>query len=825
MKKALAIAVLLFSAGIAPAQTPAPFNMGPERPQNMPSLAPPGQQPPPPRPASPAPGPVQTQIPLSPPRASGQTTPSPAPPRATAPSSATPAPAGQAATSPRQPAGLPAELAGRHFLVPEKSLRLNGEADQRSWSIYLTPEQAAAPAKLNLGYQNSIVVAPEVSELAVTINDVPVYANPITSPDQISDRVLDIPAGVLKAGINFVRFRADQRHRTDCTIESTFELWTDIDPQRTFLTFGASGTNRLSRLDDIRAVGVDEEGNTRFRLIVPALDQLGATDMLMRLTQGLALMGGMPNQSFTFEKTPSRLPKPGELAIFVGTRDELRPLLPALPAAAANAAVASFLDYPGSDGASALVLSGPSWPALEGLIESFVAATDGSATQRRETLSTQAWHGRDTPFLFSNAAIDFAQLGIDSQEFAGRLFRTRFTIGVPADFYANAYGEARILLDAAYTADVQPGSHIDIFVNGDIASTVPITSSGGAILRHLPIKLTLQHFKPGVNTITVEAALLTRQDIACAPGSTADSKPRFALFGSSQFQMPDFARIAQVPNLAATAGTGFPYRIGAEPVSMFLGRIDEQTLSAAATFLGKMSIASHHVVPVDVTISAARVAGTNALFIGSISEFPANILTQLKIDQESRNSWNPAGVSSNTSARPSLTLQDWQQRAGNNFFSQQFRALGDWAKDNFDLSMAMLRFAPATDELYKPPQTAKLIIAQESDPTELGTWTAIISPDSASLAEGMQAFSAREEWDRLKGRIMVYEGDGKELHDVPVSWFRFMPTQPFSPGNARLIAANWLSDNIMSYALLLAAGGVLLGLATGGLLSLLGRNK
>jgi len=844
MKKALATAVFLLSAGIALAQAlaqaPAPFNMNPERSsESQPPAAPPGQQAPPPRPVQPAPAPapaqppapVQTPIPLPPAPAPFQAAPAPATgpvptaPRAATPPSATPAPVAQPRAPARQQPAAPAALSGRHYLVPEKSLRLNGEVEQRSWSIYLTPEQAAAPARLNIGYQNSIVVAPEVSQLAVTINDVPVYNNPITSPEQVSDRALDIPAGVLKAGINLVRFRADQRHRTDCTIESTFELWTEVDPARTFLTFGTNSMRRLSRLDDIRAVGVDEKGGTRFRLIVPALDQLGATDVLMRLTQGLALMGGMPNQSFTFEKTPSGLPKPGELAIFVGTRDELRPLLPALPAAAANAAVASFLDYPGADGASALVLSGPSWPSLEGLIESFVAATDGSATQRRETLSTQAWHGLDTAFLFSNAVIDFAQLGIESQEFAGRLFRTRFTIGVPADFYANAYGEARILLDAAYTADVLPGSHIDIFVNGDIASTVPITSSGGAILRHLPIKLTLQHFKPGVNTITVEAALLTRQDVACAPGSTADNKARFALFGSSQFQMPDFARIAQVPNLAATAGTGFPYRLGTDPVSLFLGRIDEQTLSAAATFIGKMSVASHHIMPVDVTISAARVAGANALFVGSISEFPANILTQLKIDQESRNTWNPAGISSNTSARTPLTLQDWQQRTGSNFFSQKFTALGAWAKDNFDLSLAMLRFAPSTDELYKPPQTAKLIIAQESDPTQLGTWTAIISPDSASLAEGMRAFSAREEWDKLKGRIMVYEGDDKEPHDVPVSWFRFMPTQPFSPGNARLIAANWLSDNIMSYALLLAAGGVLLGLATGGLLSLLGRNK
>ncbi len=75
----------------------------------------------------------------------------------------------------------------------------------------------------------------------------------------------------------------------------------------------------------------------------------------------------------------------------------------------------------------------------------------------------------------------------------------------------------------------------------------------------------------------------------------------------------------------------------------------------------------------------------------------------------------------------------------------------------------------------------------------------------------------------MSGRIAIYSGADEEMGSVPVSWFRFMPTQELSFSNARLITANWLSDNIMSYALLLAAGSVLLGLATGGLLSLLGR--
>ncbi|WP_226951193.1 cellulose biosynthesis cyclic di-GMP-binding regulatory protein BcsB [Rhizobium terrae] len=850
MKKALALALFLLSPGMAPAQAPAPFDMNQERARENPAQPPaPAVRSPSPAPSEPArtppaqsppvqtpsPGPTPAR-PTLPPPVTGQPvrppaanpTPAPAPPTTprapTAPSLQQPAPAARASAPAQQPSS-PGDLANRRYLVPEKSLRLTGEIEQRSWSVYLTPEQAAAPAKLHLGYQNSIVVAPEVSHLGVTINDVPIYGKPIAFAEKVGEQVVEVPAGTLKAGANIIRFRADQRHRTDCTLESTFELWTEIDPGRTFLSFDTAGLHRFSRLDDIRAVGVDDKGNTRFRLIVPSLDQLGSTDVLMRLAQGLALMGGMPNQSFVFEKAPSGLPQPGELAIFIGTYDELRPLLPALTPAAANAAVASFLDYPGTQHASTLILSGPSWPALEGLVDSFVASTDGTATQRRETLSTQAWNGIDTPFLFSNALLDFTQLGIDSQEFAGRLFRTRFTIGVPSDFYANAYGEARILLDAAYSSDVLPGSHIDIFVNGNIASTVPVTSSRGAVLRHLPIKLTLRHFKPGVNTIVIEASLLTRKDAACSPGATADNKPRFAIFGSSQFAMPGFARIAQVPNLAATAGTGFPYRTSTDPVSLFMGRIEEQSLSAAATFLGKISVASHHVLPVDVTISAARISGSNALFVGSISEFPANILTQLKIDQESRNSWNPAGGPANAAAGSSITLQDWQQRTGSNFLAQQFATLSEWARENFDLTLATLRFAPATDEFFKPPRSARMIIAQESDPTQIGTWTAIISPDSASLAEGMKAFSVREEWDGMTGRILVYEGGEKEPQAVPVSRFRFMPTQPFSFENARLIAANWLSDNIMSYALLLAAGGVLLGLATGGLLSLLGRNK
>jgi hypothetical protein len=768
----------------------------------------------------PAPAPQQqtpAQWSAQPPR-SGQPQPvaPAAPSQAQSPQPSRPA---TGATTPVQAAAVPDQT--RRYLLPFSDMRLNGEIEQRSWSVYLTAEQAGRAAKLHVAYQNSIFVAPETSKLTITINDVVIAAEPIASAEKPAERTFEIPAGLLKAGGNMVRFGASQRHRTDCTIESTYELWTDIDPAGTYLSFNGANDRRLGTLDDLKAIGVDGKGNTRFRIIAPALDQLGATDTLMRLSQALALIGGMPNQSFTFRRQVEGSLQPGEVAVFVGTSDELKPVLPQLAPAAANTTMASFVDYPGQSGVSALVLSGPSWPSISGLVDSFVGSLDGQSTQRNDTLSTESWRGMDTPFLFSDTVLDFSTLGVNSQEFTGRLFRTSFTIGVPADFYANAYGEARILLDAAYTPDVLPGSHLDIFVNGNIASTVPITSAGGAVLRHLPIKLTLRHFRPGVNTVTVEASLRTASDAACAPGASSEDKPRFAIFSTSQFHMPDFARIAQVPNVAATIGTGFPYSRERDPVSLFLGRIDEPTLSAAATFAGKMAIAAHHAVPFNVTISAARMAERNAIFVGGISEMPLNILSQLKIDQDSRNSWSP-DLTPHTITTPGISLQDWQ-RTDSNFLSRQFAQISNWAKENYDLSLATLRFAPATDELYKPPRSAQLIMAQESDPTGLGTWTAVLAPDATQLDESMQQISSREEWQKLGGRIAIYSGPDKEMGRVPVSWFRFMPTTDISFSNARLIAANWLSDNIMSYALLLAAGSLLLGLATGGLLSLLGR--
>jgi hypothetical protein len=226
-----------------------------------------------------------------------------------------------------------------------------------------------------------------------------------------------------------------------------------------------------------------------------------------------------------------------------------------------------------------------------------------------------------------------------TEEFAGRRFRTDFVVGIPSDFYANEYGQARLLLDAAYSAEVKPGSHIDIYVNDNIAATVPITNSGGAILRKLPVPVTMRHFRPGANSIAIEAVLMTDADEACAPGATGKQDSRFVLFDTSAFEMPRYARMAQLPNLARSAGTGFPYNRSATPVPVMVDTSEVGSVSAAATILAKMSSAAGRPFAIDSIASTQAIGERDALFFGPIGRFPPEILTQVGLTADSRVTW------------------------------------------------------------------------------------------------------------------------------------------------------------------------------------------
>ncbi|MCJ8052492.1 cellulose biosynthesis cyclic di-GMP-binding regulatory protein BcsB [Shinella curvata] len=721
---------------------------------------------------------------------------------------------------PEKKAEVP-DVAARRYIIPATTLMLEGEAASHSFPVYLTPQQAAAATSINLGYSNAVVVAPEVSGLTVIVNDVTVGETPVQSPEGTKDMRFELPAGLLRPGVNRVTFNAVQRHRTDCTIRSTYDLWTALDPARTYLTVSRDTSGRLLTTDDIAAIGVGPDGRTRFTMIVPEMGQPITTNALMRLSQGLALMAKMPNQTFDVVDTLPVTGGAGELHVMVGTAADLSPLLPGLPSSASVSAVATFVDAPAGD-RKIFVVSGPDWPSIEGAVEGMVSPIDRPLGVTREALSVRQRNAAEMPLLSGATTLRLASLGVRTAEFSGRRLRTGFDVGIPSDFFAGAYGEATLLLDAAYSAEVQPGSHVDIYVNGNIASTVPITSRNGGIFRHLPIRVTMRHFRPGPNRIDIETVLMTAADKVCAPGSSASEEPRFALFDTSEFRMPRFARIAQLPNLAALSGTGFPYSRAVDPIALYLDRLDTDTLSSSATFLGKMAVSSGRALQVRPESSALAIGERDALLFGTISQLPPLVLAQTHIEAESASSWGGAGGDAGQGATQDA-LNEWQSRVRGGSWRGQFSAFEAWLQETFDISLSSLRLLPGEEAPVTPDDASRFLVAQGDSPGRTAVWTVVSAPTGADLRAGMNAVAQDARWQQLDGYITLESKDVEALDTRAVSRTRFVATQPWTFANLRLIAANWLSSNILAYAMIFCVLSILLGIATSGLLRRFGR--
>ena len=258
MRRSLALALIgLCAAAAAPAQQPpAPFAMQPGAATAQP--APPAAAPPQGGGAAGAPRPFDMggQGPRAPAPGPAATPPAPV----AAPGASRERPAREAPAGPAAPAGAGP---GR-FVVPEEALRLEGEMDARTWSVFLTQEEAADEAALTVAYTNAIFVMPEASRLRASLNGEVVLDAPIESPGGLRTIRVPVRRNLLRAGQNRVRVEVSQRHRTDCSVNATYELWTQLDGAATRLTFARGGA-RLRSLDDLPAVGADVTGTTTLR--------------------------------------------------------------------------------------------------------------------------------------------------------------------------------------------------------------------------------------------------------------------------------------------------------------------------------------------------------------------------------------------------------------------------------------------------------------------------------------------------------------------------------------------------------------------------------
>jgi hypothetical protein len=765
---------------------------------------------------------------------------------------------------------MPAGHFMRHLTNNIQGFRLTGEIGQSEWPMYLTEAQTRRKLSFRIGYLAAISVMPEASKLTLTINDSVVGRVNIIGTRGVRTASFDVPAGLLKSGFNSIRISAEQRHRVDCSLKATYELWTQIDPTQTGLLMQRADSG-VQTIGDLAALPVDEQGSLPIRAITPARASMGSVERAIRAVQMISLAGRFAQPVVDFGSLAQ-----GDfgLNLAVGPISELSSQLEGVtlgPVLGPRVAV-----IPMANGLrTTVVVTGRDDEDVEEALQQFsvAAAMKGSPEGLRAAAAFPGFR------MDGGQRTKLRELGIASQEFSGRLFRAAFNVILPPDFYSADYAKAYLDMAGGYAAGLTREAQIIVSVNGRNAVNFKLAKSSGEAFKTNPMPLPLGSMQPGLNRIEIEAHLPMESDSACDPMAAMSGANRFLFLDATEIEMPQIARIARMPDLAVTATGAFPYGHGQSRPTLAVLSPTRETVAAAATLAAHLAIAAGR--PLDFRLSVTepgpgegpslviapasmvdpallasvglapddlskiwrdRIEASAASQPDQLSRYERQARHRLVLQRnfpatchmptpqggfrnaERRAAMLNGGDSVASSEAPSTErdlFAEWDSNLRNQpgFFARvswivqaPFSYAAQWVVSARERIYGLLDAPVATPALTR---NASLVIAQSIAGSQASdVKTLVTAPDAATLAHSVACLVDPRVWRQISGGMAVLNMSDAQIIASPAQDTRLISTQPFTLQNARLIAAGWFSLNNKVYVGLALLLGLILALTT-----------
>jgi len=744
----------------------------------------------------------------------------------------------------------------RHLPLSRDGWRVEGEIGTLTWRSYLTGPAAASAMEFRIAYESAASVLPMISQLALRINGVEIGRTGIAAPGDIAPIDFRIPAGVLRPGFNEVAISVDQRHRVDCSPEATYELWTRIDPVRTGFVNG--GNSAVSKLTDLAALNPVSDGSLAIRVLFDGRLRPQRIDQIILAAQAIALSGQFERTSISFGSEPQLS---SSVNLIVGTAPEVSRLLAVFGERSEISGPTLLLAPAGVGAAPALIATGRTDDDIGRAIDQLITI----ATNHQQASSEPGRSAARTELkIIGGERVSFEQLGISHREFSGRLFRLPINLDMPPDMLVADYGRLSINLSGAYAAGLRGDARVQVQLNGRTAASVPMSKPSGGLFRHNDVIVPLTAMRPGANVLEITATLPQESDRRCDSAVPLDkAAPRFLLLGDTEIRFPQIARVGQMPDLAQTMAGGYPYSIRGSQPKLYVPSPDRESLAAAVALAVRMSVVAGHPIRFSLVVANPTPGSGPALVVAPAPALDPALMASIGLDPNAvRLAWqrvkgqgdqvtdatlpNPSrpadtddqgarprllsvalrGTSGAGSAPSEPSLTDIATRgAPSDVWTDmlQRRSLIDRAAELAHLvtdksvavagsAAAMLRgqFGSRLASSGAAIDSAtSLIVAQGyRSPESDDIVTIVTAPDAKTLARAVNALVEPVAWSGPRGRLALLSETARLLDTVQANDVRLIETQPVSFGNARLIAAGWLSLHPASYviaALLLAA--------------------
>jgi cellulose synthase operon protein B len=735
-----------------------------------------------------------------------------------------------------------------------EGFRLSGETATTEWPVYLTDAQASEKLRFRLGYLTAISVAPELSTLKIEVNDVQIGAAPVAATPDVRALEFDVPASLLQTGYNAVRITADQRHRVDCSIGATYELWTQIDPAQTGFVMPEEDAGPAN-LAELAALSPDERGAMPIRVVIG--DHSSKTDIerVIRAVQTISLAGHFVEPLVDFGPPANG---PYGVNLVIGTSAEALAQLDGSETKANGPR--AVLHAAQADRRATLVITGTTEAEVDLALAQIPTATmiKGSPGGLRAAASFRGYP------MMGGSRVQLNEMGVASQEFGGRLFHTSFNIAMPADFYPADYGKAVLDLAGGYAAGLTQDAQILVSVNGRDTTSIRLPKIGGDVYDHNPLPLPLGSLRPGLNRIEVKAQLPTPGDATCA-GQKASAEPaRFLLLGSSQLETPSIARVARSPDLAVSATGGFPFGAGAKPAILVVPAPEKNALGAAATIAAQFAIAAGRAIDFRVETSMPSPGAGATLVVGAFNDLDASVLSAMGIPKDTLDAaWRDAAAPSSHGApetpisqrerttRNRFALQrnlpascqterpveifarrttgidrtavgaikpseddsagrslrtEWSDRTAGRFAleARAFRAFDDardWVEGRYAAAADFVAngFSKAPEPAFVSRRSSLAIAQANFGASPDDVVTLVTAANASALFDSTACLVDPSVWRNIAGRASALDTSDGSISSLAPERTTFIVTQPLGVANARLIAAGWLSLNTDVY--------------------------
>lgn len=696
------------------------------------------------------------------------------------------------------------------FEQARSALRLEGEDDVMRLTFVADQVAVGSGGELQLAYRNAVSVMPEASLMAVSVNGAKIGDFPIRSPSGFEVRSIAIPASVLRIGVNEVELHAVQRHRVDCSMEATYELWTEISQVRS--GFKPVTMPSLASFAGLRMVGHTEDGLTDIRLVVPEGAGTATLTAALPVIETVALLIDRQDVNVTVASTPGTGPG---IDVIVGIDSDPR-TLDNIPQGAAG-------------GLSVVASADPRRAVVVARVgnESQIAPMLASAVETTlKPLLDAGVRGSHPGEIRGDAARSYtlADTGYTPRPFAGRLFRTDFDIVLPADFYPAEYATLDLALHAATSPGLKPTSQLLVRVNDQIVKSLPMRDTGGEVFSGRRMELPLRAFHPGRNKVELLAELENDNDDSCVFSARDEVSPRFILLGGTEIRVPSLARVARMPELASTVGMAWPYD-RADGVTVYAVRPDARSVSSALTMVTRLSHSAgtplnariafglpEHDPSADRNGNAIVVASKRALeesqrlgaapladaiqFADSALDYDSVVTAAIGIDPNAMLVAKPD---------PAALLEAFRQTTRKDDESVSLGNFREGLADTFAQFRRWLNYERPVDISDAAGKARTATLAQRPSVGGDGVVTWLTADTPADLTEATALLSDPQIWSRVEGEVARLNLDDRTIRtDLPAAYFGY-ELNDYGPANLRRIAAAWFSDNFRIYVIVVIA--------------------